>query len=137
MDRVIDVLTSEPVVAAVISLVTLVCGGLWSVVKTSDWFAHIKARRWARIFEAVEQGVIYASQTYVDAVKEASADGKLTHEESKRALATARDAAIAFGRSRGVDVLREVGREYIDLYIEQALGQMKGGVVTSKLAVAQ
>ena len=126
MDRVIDVLASEQVVAAAISLVTLVCGGLWTLVKTSDWFARIKARRWARVIVAVEQGVVYAGQTYADAVKQASADGKLTHDEARRALNTARDAAISFGRTRGVDVLREVGREYIDLYIEQALGTMKG-----------
>lgn len=109
----------------VLSLAAALVGTVWAVVKSSDWFARIQSRRYGRAVEALEDGVEYAFQTYVDAVKGASADGKLTADEARRARTTARDAAIAFGRSRGVDVVRELGHEYLDLWIERIVAQTK------------
>ena len=42
-----------------------------------------------------------------------------------RARELARDAAIAFGRTRGVDVVGSIGHDYIDLWITKLVKQRK------------
>lgn len=64
-------------------------------------------------------------RTYVRAIKESREDGKLTEEEMRNARRRAREAAIQFGRTQGVNVLRELGTEYIDLLIAKLVKQFK------------
>ncbi|NUM54364.1 MAG: hypothetical protein HUU46_12020 [Candidatus Hydrogenedentes bacterium] len=114
-------LVSEP------ALTTLgaVLGGLWAFFKASDWYQRARDNRFAEALNALEAGVQQTYDVYVRAVKEASADGKLSSEERRRARELARDAAIAFGRTRGVDVIGSIGHDYIDLWITKLVKQRK------------
>jgi len=102
-----------------------VLGGLWAFFKSTNWYARLRRRRYYRAVQALEAGVEHTYRTYVRAIKEASADGRLSEEERRRARAMARDAAVAFGRSEGVDVLRELGEAYIDLWLSRLVQRMK------------
>lgn len=114
-------LLSEP------ALTTLgaVLGGLWTFFKASDWYQRARDKRFAEALNALEAGVQQTYDVYVRAVKEASADGKMTSEERRRARELARDAAIAFGRTRGIDVMGSIGHNYIDMWIAKLVKQRK------------
>ena len=114
-------LVSEP------ALTTLgtVLGGLWTFFKASDWYQRARDTRFTDALNALEAGVQQTYDVYVRAVKEASADGKLSGEERRRARELARDAAIAFGRTRGVDVIGSIGHDYVDVWINKLVNQRK------------
>ena len=100
-----------------LTLVSAVLGGIWTLFRSSEWFSRARNQRYGKALQALEAGVEVTYRTYVQAIKEARADGKLTAEEAEQARQRARNAAIAFGRSQGIDVLRELGGAYIDLWI--------------------
>jgi hypothetical protein len=100
-------------------------GGLWTAFRASDWFARLRNDRLRKAIDALEAGIDIAYRTYVQAIKAAREDGKLTVQECREARRRAREAAIQFGRSQGVDVLRELGADYIDMWIERILRQVK------------
>lgn len=102
-----------------------ILGGLWTFFKASDFFQRAKAQRFAEAITALEAGVQQTYDVYVRAVKESSADGKLSSEERRRARELARDAAIAFGRTKGIDVLTAIGHDYIDVWITKLVNQRK------------
>ncbi len=57
--------------------------------------------------------------------KKARADGQLTEEEMRHAHRLARERAIQFGRTWGLDVLRELGEGYLDLWIAKLVKKLK------------
>jgi hypothetical protein len=116
-----NVLTSE----AGLTLVSGILGGIWTLFKSSEWFRKAKDQRYAKAMQALEAGVEQTYRTYVKAIKDARADGKLTDEEAARARQQARDTAIAFGKSQGVDVLTELGGGYLDLWIGKLVKRLK------------
>lgn len=111
---------------AVLTLLATVVAALWSVITASKWWQGLKDDNYAKAVACVEGGVQVAMQTYVAALKEANADGKLTKEEEAEARKKATDAAIAFGKSRGVDVVAELGTAYIQIWIEKIIAKLKG-----------
>lgn len=110
-----------------VTLLGALFGTAWTFFKSQDWYQRAKQRRYAQAITALEAGVDQTYQTYVRAIKEASEDGKLTPAERRRAREMARDAAISFGRTQGVDVLAEVGQDYVDLWINRLVKKLKGG----------
>lgn len=100
-----EVIQADQVVAAVGSLV----GGLWAMFKTGDWFARVKKQRYYTAVEAVEAAVDATYRTYVQQLKQAREDGKLTAQEREQARSMARQTAVEYGRTAGVDVLKELG----------------------------
>jgi hypothetical protein len=117
-----SVLNSE----AGLTVVSTLLGAIWTVFRSSEWYRRAQERRYAKALQALEAGVEQTYRTYVQAIKESRADGKLTEEEASRARQRARETAIAFGRSQGIDVLRELGGEYIDLWIAKLVKSLKG-----------
>ena len=114
-------LMSEPA----LTTMGAVLGGLWTFFKASDWYQRGRDNRFTEALNALEAGVQQTYDVYVRAVKEASADGKLSSEERRRARELARDAAIAFGRTKGVDVIGSIGHDYIDMWITNLVNQRK------------
>ena len=108
-----------------LTLVSAVLGGVWTVFRSSEWFSRIQNQRYGKALQALEAGVEITYRTYVQAIKEARADGKLTAEEAEEARQRARNAAIEFGRSQGIDVLNELGGAYVDLWIAKIVKQLK------------
>ncbi len=102
-----------------------VLGGLWAFFRSTDFVENARTRRYYRAIEALEAGVEQTYRTYVRAIKEARADGRLTDEEQRHARALARQAAVEFGRTEGVDVIRELGNEYLDLWIAKLVQRLK------------
>jgi len=116
-----QILTSD----AFLGLVATGLGSLWALVKGSDWYNRRRNRRFRRAVLALEAGVDETYRTYVSAVKDAREDGKLTKHEQRRARELARQTAIDYGRTEGVDVLRELGESYIDMWINKLVRRMK------------
>lgn len=98
-----------------------------------EWAAQ---RKLTRLLEAVEAGVGGTMQTYVDSIKAASADGKLTEEEAEIAKGKAKEFIIAFTKAQGIDIIREYGHEVLDWLIEYVLGRMKLDGALTKAVVA-
>jgi hypothetical protein len=108
-----------------ITLLGALFGTAWTLFKGSEWFQRARARRLEQAVTALEAGIEQTYQVYVRAIKESNADGRLSTEERRRAREMARAAAVAFGRTQGIDVLREIGADYVDLWISRLVNQRK------------
>ena len=102
-----------------------ILGTIWTAFKSRDAFRRAERRRYGKAIQALEAGVEHTYRTYVRAVKEGRADGKLTEAERAEARRRARRAAIQFGRTDGVNVLAEVGEEYVNLWIDRLVRRAK------------
>jgi len=109
-----------------LTLVTAVLGTLWTAFKSTEWFDRVKNRRYFKAIQALEAGVEETYRTYVRALKDANEDGRLTADEIAKARSLARAAAIAFGNNQGIDVLRELGEDYINLWIAKIAQRQQG-----------
>jgi hypothetical protein len=118
---VTEVLGSEPV----LTLLGGALGAAWTFFKSSEWFAGLRRKRFGKALAALEAGVELTYRTYVQEIKAARADGKLTEAEKRRARRLARERAIAFGQTQGVDVLQALGEEYIDLWSAKLVKRLK------------
>ncbi|MCL4217217.1 MAG: hypothetical protein KJ052_09475 [Candidatus Hydrogenedentes bacterium] len=107
-------------------LLATIAGMAWAFFKSTRLFDRLRARRFSLAVEALEAGVEQTYRSYVRARKQAAADGKLTDAERVRARELACEAALEFGRTRGVDVAAELGREYLDLWLTRAVNKLKG-----------
>ena len=121
MSIVADILNSEQS----LSLVGSVIGAIWTIFKSRDWYSNRRETRRGRALEALEAGVDETYQTYVREIKKGREDGKLTDLEIKHARKRARQAAVKFGRTEGINVLKVMGKEYIDLWIEKFVNKQK------------
>jgi len=109
-----------------LTMVAGILGAVWAFFRSTDAYGRLRDRRYFRAVEALEAGVEQTYRTYVRAIKEAREDGKLTEDEQRHARALARQAAVEYGERQGVDVLRELGNEYIDLWIARLVKKLKG-----------
>lgn len=100
-------------------------GTAWTFFRSKDWYRRAKKRRYFRAVRALEAAVERTYRTYVRSIKRGRADGKLTEEEAANARRMARRAALDFGRTEGVDVLREIGEDYLDLWLSRVLGRAR------------
>lgn len=115
-------LGSEPA----LTLAGSILGAFWMVLRGSRWYERIRSQQSRRAVDALEAGVDRTYETYVRAIKEAREDGKLTAEERRHARVLARQAAIEFGNREGIDVARELGDHFINLWIRRLLKKVKG-----------
>ncbi len=102
-----------------------VLGGFWTALKSSEWYGRTRQRRYHKALTALEAGVVCTYESYVRAIKESREDGKLTDEERRAARNRARVAAVSFARTQGIDVVRELGEEYLDLWIAKMVRKQK------------
>ncbi len=107
------------------TIVGTVVGGLWSGFKASDRYQRWQQRRYRAALLALEAGVGRTYQAYVKAIKAGRADGRLTEEEKSRARSMARMRAIKLAREEGIDLLRTIGEDYIDVWIARLIGKRK------------
>ncbi len=108
-----------------LTLVTAILGSVWTAFRSSEFYSRARNQRYGEALQALEAGVELTYRTYVESIKESREDGKLTKEEMRLARKRAREAAIEFGRTRGIDVLRELGADYIDLIIAKQVKRLK------------
>ncbi len=118
-----QLLQSDPALAIAGSIL----GAAWSVLKSQTFLRHRKRSRFDRAIVALEAGIDEVYRTYVREIKRARADGKLTSAEAAHARRLARDRAIRLGRNDGVDVIKEIGADYLDLWIGKLLRNGNNG----------
>jgi hypothetical protein len=116
-----DAIISE----AGITMVGAVLGTLWTFFQSMNWHERAQGRRYGKALRALEAGVEQTYRTYVQALKEANEDGRLTEEERRRARELAKETAVLYGRTEGVDVIRELGSAYLDLWIAKIVKRLK------------
>ncbi|MBI4556742.1 MAG: hypothetical protein HY706_04100 [Candidatus Hydrogenedentes bacterium] len=116
-----NVLTSESNLAVIAAAL----GALWTLFKSSEWYSRVRTRRFRRAVLAVEAAVELTYQSYVRAIKQSRQDGRLTDEERREARRIARETALRFGQTHGIDIARELGREYLDLWIAKLVKRLK------------
>lgn len=116
-----NVLGSE----AGLTLIAAVLGSIWTAFQSSAWRQQARGRRYARALAALEAGVERTYRTYVRAIKESRGDGKLTASEMEEARRRARESALEFGRTEGIDVVRELGPQFVDLLISKLVKALK------------
>jgi len=110
----------------VVALVGTLLAAAWTFFKSRDLYEKIRQQRYFVAVEALEAGVEKTYRVYVQALKEAKADGKLTPDERAAARQKAVAYAQEFGCTRGIDVIEELGREYIPVLISKIVRMLKG-----------
>lgn len=100
-------------------------GGLWSMFRASEWRKRAEEKRYNKALQALEAGVELTYRTFVKSIKDSRDDGKLTEDEMRIARERARSAAIEFGQTQGIDVMRELSGEYIDVLIAKLVKNFK------------
>ena len=115
------ILASEAALTTVAGIV----GTIWTAFKSRDAYRRAQERRYGEALRALEAGVEHTYRTYVRAIKEGRADGKLTEAERAEARRRARRAAIQFGRTEGVNVVTELGEDFINLWIDKLVRRAK------------
>lgn len=108
-----------------LTIVGTIFGAVWAAFRSSEWYGRLRRQRFQQGLLALEAGVEETYRTYVQALKEARADGTLTEEEKRQARALAKERAVAIAQCEGVDLLRAVGAEYIDLWIAKLVKKLK------------
>lgn len=114
-------ITSE----AGLTLVGTLLGGIWTFFRSRDWYRDAQREKYVKALRALEAGVELTYRTYVRAIKRGRRDGTLTDDEVRRAREEARRAALRFGRTAGIDVVRELGEPFIDLWITKLVQRAK------------
>ena len=116
-----DVFDSESGLAFVGATVAFV----WALARTGRWYTRLRDQRFRRALHILEAAIEETYRTYVQAIKTARADGKLTEAERRHARQLARDRALALGKQAGIDLLRELGEPFVDLWITRLVNQAK------------
>lgn len=93
---------------------------------------YYKKLKYKTLFGLLELAVTWVYKTYVQPTKEANGDGKLTTEQKQIAAKMAADKAQEFAKAKGLDLQKELGHEYVDLYIQQLVAKAKAGAIGPK-----
>lgn len=116
---VLDVVLS----AAVLALVPKLFVWLTAIVNRNKLLAKTElddiALHWMQI--VVENVTAPLAAQY----REATEDGKLTELEKANLHAQAKEAVVAVLKSRGIDALKEIGSEALDLFIKLVVEKLK------------
>ncbi len=117
-----DIVRSEVLLTAAVTFL----GAVWTLFKSSAWLQAQKRRRLREAVKALEAAVEATYREYVRALKEKNPKGGLALEEQRLARQYARERAIAIARERGIDLLKELGPEYVDLWTSRLVRKLKG-----------
>jgi hypothetical protein len=93
--------------------------------KGSEYWGRVKDTRWATAVSAVDAAVTEVYENYVRDLKNGREDGKLTDEERREARDRALSLAIDIGKTRGVDVMAEIGTSFVRDVLEDAVQKRK------------
>lgn len=116
-----EILTHEPVIALAATLL----GGAWTLFKGTALYDRLQERRAAKIVRVLESAAEATYRTYVRQVKKASRDGKLTDEEARHARELAKQKAVKIARRHGINLLRDLGEDFLELALTRAVNHLK------------
>jgi len=121
----LTILEDNTVVSGIIS----VLGVVWTVFGLQDritaYLTRKKGERKATAILALAAGIEKVYDEYVKALKDGRADGKLTKAEIASARARALTAAKLFAESQGVDIVTELGKDYLNVWLEEVLRRVR------------
>lgn len=118
---ILDILASE----AVLAIAAAGASAVWAAFKTGACLRQARTRRVRRALAALEAAVEQTYHEYVRALKDGRADGRLTPEEQAQARRRACERAIVIAREQGIDLIRELGADFIDLWISRIVRKLK------------
>ena len=109
----------------VLSLVGIVLGMVWTVAKAINIRDDSRRMRYLKALECLEAGVEKTYQVYVQELKQVSSDGKLTAEEQEFARQKAIEFAQQYATEKGINLLNELGSEYIPVLVSKIVKKAK------------
>lgn len=118
MSFIIDLLQRPETVPAVLA----VFGFIFAILKR---IGFVKRWKLEVAIDAIEVGVETTYQNYVKNLKIANADGRLTEAEKQRARETAIQVAKEYAMTKGLDLLKYYGKEYLPIIIEKIISRNK------------
>ncbi len=92
---------------------------VFGVITGKAWYVRLKYR-WA--LEIIETVVAWVYQMYVEPKKK---DGTFQDEEKETAKNMAMNQTIAVGKDQGVDILKAIGKEHLEKYVEKAVVRLQ------------
>ena len=98
---------------------------VWAFAKQQELFKQNAQARWGAAVQSLEAGVERTYQEYVREVKAARADGKLTAQEAKAARDQAIVSAIRIAKEDGVDLVKVIGADYLEVLVSRIVKQAK------------
>lgn len=87
--------------------------------------AWVEQHKLGKLYLAVEACVADVNAKYVEGMKAANADGKLTEDEKDFVFGQCKQELAVFMRTQGVDIIKEYGDVAVDALIELILSRMK------------
>ncbi|MCD8138326.1 MAG: hypothetical protein LUE17_00845 [Planctomycetaceae bacterium] len=96
--------------------------------------AWLEERKLAKLYLAAEACTAQVQVLYVEGMKAANADGKLTEDEKRFVLKQCKDAMIVFMQTQGVDIIKEYGDVVIDAIIELIVSRMNNPLMKAVAA---
>ena len=86
---------------------------------------YYKNLKYKMLFGFLELAVTYVYKNYVKPTKAANGDGKLTEPQKKIANQMAVEQAQKYAEAKGIDLQKQLGTEFVDLYVEQLVAKAK------------
>ena len=113
-----DILGSE----VFIQLLAAVIAAIWIAAKSTKAYEWAKAKKFDTLLEAVEVSV---DEVYKEYVKSMKTNGEWDESKKSVALDAARQRAIDYAKSEGIDALKLVTTRYLDVLIEDVIRERK------------
>jgi len=117
-----DFIHSDVTFKAIAAILAL----LWTIFRSSDWYARRKSARIAQAIALLETAVARTYEEYVRAIKHARADGKLTEEERRQARQQALNTALRMAQKESLPLLRLLGPAHVERHVAQIVKRAKG-----------
>ena len=105
-------------------LITLI-GILLTILKSTELYKKHVKERYEKALACLEVGIKETQDIYVEAIKKAREDGKLTDEEKLEAKNKAIEHAKELGAKLGIDVITILGQEFLDTIIAKKVNEIK------------
>jgi len=122
----IEFLTSQAALTIIGGLFTVIWGVFKMEERLTTFFQKRMGERRAKMIMALAAAAQDVYDGYVrDLKKYKNEDGQLTKEEAGRAKKTAIARAVALASREGIDLVQEMGEEYINLWLERIIKEMK------------
>ncbi len=100
-------------------------GAGFAYIKGSEWWDRRIGKKKAKALECIAAGVDLVWKTYYKEKKENLQAGTSLDFAKKNAMQMAKQTAIRFGASNGVDVLQEIGVDLLESFIEKEIRERK------------
>jgi hypothetical protein len=108
-----------------LNIIVLIAGFIFSTFGIKKWIVDkVQGRKYEKALQLVYDSVTEVYHEFVQELKTASEDGKLTAIEKKRAMRMALDKLRSKGLETGIDVAKALGTAYLPSVIEMVISRV-------------